>query len=97
MLSRSTNHVPPPDVTTPFVNKLFLEKASAVLVLVYAAVGIYDVTYAPASNCALVTEPFTVNVRLPAVGVKVKTDLALAVVPLNVPVNVPDNVTVPVP
>ena len=80
-----------------FENNEFLVNESAALVADVAVVGMYEVGYAPASNCALVITPVTVNVNVPAVGVKVNETLPVAVVPVNPPVNAPDKAVVPVP
>jgi hypothetical protein len=62
-------------------------------------VVIHDVANRPASSCALSTEPVTVSVSVPAVGVKVSaTRRGNAPVPTSGPaVDVPLSVTVPVP
>ena len=70
---------------------------SLFLVTEPVTVGIYDVALLPASNCQSVTEPLTVRVKSPAVGVKVKETLLFAPVPTKLPENAPDKVTVPVP
>jgi len=46
--------------------------ASTARVTCDATVGMYEEAYAPTSSCARVTEPVTVKVKVPAVGVKVK-------------------------
>src|SRR4029077_17289039 len=64
-----------------------------------ALVGMYAVAKAPASSCALSTDPVTVSVSVPAVGVNVSaTRAGNAPVPTNGPaVDTPLSVTVPVP
>lgn len=50
------------------------------------------------SSCAFNTEPETVKVKVPAVGVKISdTRVGKAPVPTRLPVNTPDSVMVPVP
>ena len=49
------------------------------------------------SSCALLTDPETVKVNVPAVGVISSQTLFSVPVPTRVPVAVPDKVTEPVP
>lgn len=56
------------------------------------------VAHATYSNCACVTDPLTVSVKVPAVGVNVSDTRLATPVPTSGPaVDVPDSVTVPVP
>jgi hypothetical protein len=70
---------------------------SAERVTVAPAVGMNEVAYDPASICAHFTVPETVQVKDPAVGVKVLVVSASAPVPLIVPLDVPERVMLPVP
>jgi hypothetical protein len=67
------------------------------LVAVAPVVGIHEVANDPASICAFVTDPVTVHVTVPAVGVKVCVTRCVAPVPTSAPVAAPDFVIVPEP
>ena len=71
---------------------------SAARVTCEDVVGMYEVLKEPLSSCAFVTDPDTVSINDPAVGVNVRPTRSLLPVPTKGPsVLTPDSVTVPVP
>jgi hypothetical protein len=93
----SAIHEPPGEVNHELILAPGTAQLSCALVAGDAADAIHDVTYGPASSCAFNTDPATVQVNDPAVGVNVTDTRCPAPVPVRTPEETPLRVMLPVP